>query len=1027
MRKGAKIENEGMTLLVQKGDMILHFKNCANTQNGCVLGLELVPMTGHMAMAAYELKTIGLHKRLGHVSNDIAANTAKYYGWKVTGKPEACESCELAKARQKNLNKDPVERCKNKGERLFLDLSSTEYESYGKSKFWLLVVDDATDYCWSFFLKSKNETAEVMTNFIKKLKDTETITVKNIRYDNAGENKAFEKRVERDRRGLKFEYTARKTPQHNGRVERKYATLFGRARAMMNDAGFVGENVHLRRGLWAEAVGTATKLENIITSPNKSEPAYGTFYGQEAPYARHLRTFGERGVVHDAHTIKNKLDNRGETCIFLGYADNHAGNVYRMFNPRTKRVWTTRDIKWIPSPPSATEKPTKTTHAVETLPDDNDDDDETPPSDHGAPAVTNNTTQTAPTNAGATANVHAAHARVLREMKRLGGWFNPTALGYIARHSKNEPLDPIDEELDEDFDPNDATASGAGREVASASLSHAASEFAFYSAAKAIEKQTNKNGEDHHLVEPKNFREAFDHPDPAQCDKWRAAIHKEFRDMTNRGVWRKVKRSQVPTGRRCIKCKWVLKIKRDGVFRARLVACGYSQIPGLDFSEKHAPVINDVAWRILLIAKIVWNLEAILIDVDTAFLYGDLEEEIYMDLPEGLTSFEDECLLLLKALYGLVQGARQWNKKFIAILKKIGFQGGNADPCLLIKRGPNGIVIVSVYVDDNFCVGHKPALTDFVEDLKKEGLSVKVTEDMNDYLSCNIVFSPDGKSAWIGQPHLIRKLEEKFGDLVKGLQSYTTPGTPGLHIVRPAIVSPEMTARMPQYRSAVGTLLFLLKHSRPDLANPIRELSKVLDCPTEAAFKELKRVIKFVLDTREYGLKIKPTIEDADEAWNITVFSDSDYAGDAETRVSVTGFCVFLLGVPICWQSKGQRSVTLSSSEAEYVALSEAAKEVKFVAQVMMSMGIPVKFPIIVRVDNVGAIFMSENVTTSPRTKHMDIGYHFVREFVEDGFIKIIFVRTKENRADIFTKNTNGPTYEHHSEEFVGTKESVGI
>ena len=148
---------------------------------------------------------------------------------------------------------------------------------------------------------------------------------------------------------------------------------------------------------------------------------------------------------------------------------------------------------------------------------------------------------------------------------------------------------------------------------------------------------------------------------------------------------------------------------------------------------------------------------------------------------------------------------------------------------------------------------------------------------------------------------------------------------------------------------------------------------------------------------------------------------------EMQRHVSVMGFCIFLLGVPICWQSKGQRSVTLSSSKAEYVALSEAAKEVKFVAQVMMSMGIPVKSPIIVRVDNVGAIFMSKNVTTSPRTKHMDIRYHFVCEYVEDRFIEIIFVQTKENRADIFMKNVSGPTYKYHSGEFIGTKELVGI
>jgi len=127
--------------------------------------------------------------------------------------------------------------------------------------------------------------------------------------------------------------------------------------------------------------------------------------------------------------------------------------------------------------------------------------------------------------------------------------------------------------------------------------------------------------------------------------------------MINWGVWHKVKRSSIPNGRRCIKCKWIFKVKRDGVFRARLVACGYSQIPGVDYSENYAPIVNDVAWRILLIVKLVWKLSAIIIDVDTAFLYGDLDEEIYMQMPEGMMGFSDKVLLLLKSLYGLVQAA----------------------------------------------------------------------------------------------------------------------------------------------------------------------------------------------------------------------------------------------------------------------------------------------------------------------------------------------------------------------------------
>jgi len=144
----------------------------------------------------------------------------------------------------------------------------------------------------------------------------------------------------------------------------------------------------------------------------------------------------------------------------------------------------------------------------------------------------------------------------------------------------------------------------------------------------------------------------------------------------------------------------------------------------------------------------------------------------------------DECLLLLKALYGLVQGAHQWWKKFIVILKNIEFKGGFADPCLMIKHLHDGTVFASVYVDDNFCVGNTKVLKTFMEDLKKQGLTVKVSKKLTDYLSCSIKFSQDGKSAWVGQPHLIAKLQETFGHLVNKLQSYHTPGTTGQGTVK---------------------------------------------------------------------------------------------------------------------------------------------------------------------------------------------------------------------------------------------------
>jgi hypothetical protein len=530
------------------------------------------------------------------------------------------------------------------------------------------------------------------------------------------------------------------------------------------------------------------------------------------------------------------------------------------------------------------------------------------------------------------------------------------------------------------------------------------------------------------LIEPKKYKEAWDHPDPFQRNKWREAIRKEFGDMEQRKVFKKIKRSNIPKGRRCVKHKWVFKVKRNGVFRARLVACGYSQIPGVDYTENYAPVISDVTYRILLICEIVWGLTSKIVDVETAFLHGDLEEgqEIFMDCPEGIKHEDDECLQLQKTIYGLVQSARQFFKKLVACLKEMGFQGGVADPCLMTRRNDKGIVFIGIYVDDCYCCGHEAAIEQTIKQLKESGFGVKVEDNLNDYLSCNIVFDKLKTKAWLGQPHLIKNLEQKFGELVASLQRYRTPGTPGVRITRPAKNEEFETVDESEktlYKSGVGMLLYLVKHSRPDIANVVRELSKMMDGATPAAFKELKRVIKFVLDTRTFGLKIEPKLGDK-EKWSMTIYTDSEYAGDTETRISVGGFIVFLLGVPILWKSKAQRSVTLSSAEAEFVSLSEAAKEIKFVVQILESMGIVVEIPIIVRVDNVGAIFMSENASTSSRTRHVDIRYHFVREYVEDGFIRIIFVRSEENLADEFTKNVTGDIYDAHVNEYMTEKKA---
>jgi hypothetical protein len=330
-----------------------------------------------------------------------------------------------------------------------------------------------------------------------------------------------------------------------------------------------------------------------------------------------------------------------------------------------------------------------------------------------------------------------------------------------------------------------------------------------------------------------------------------------------------------------------------------------------------------------------------------------------------------------------------------------------------------------LYGDDCLCIGDDAAIEDLIDSLKSHGLNLKVDRDLRDYLSCEIHFSHDKSKAILHQSHIIKSLKSEFNNEIKNLQTYKTPGTPGQGMIRSQEGVSVSDTDHRRYRMGVGKLLYLVKHTRPDIANAVRELSKVLDCVNPAAMKELRRVIKYVIDTENYGLKIAPMIKGDKNLFDMEVYCDSDFAGDKETRISVAGYIIYLCGVPISWRSKAMRHVTLSSSEAEYVSLSEAAKEVKFIIMVIESMGIKVEKPVTIRVDNIGAIFMANNVTTSPRTKHIDIRYRYVTEFIEDGLITIKFVKTEDNNSDGFTKNLNADLHDKHITKFIANKDEI--
>ena len=233
--------------------------------------------------------------------------------------------------------------------------------------------------------------------------------------------------------------------------------------------------------------------------------------------------------------------------------------------------------------------------------------------------------------------------------------------------------------------------------------------------------------------------------------------------MTRRDV---VKRSSIPEGRRLIGSKWVFKEKCDGRFRARLVCLGYIQIPGVDFSDNYAPVGNDIIFRVIMLLRLMYSLHAVLLDVETAFLYGKLEEEIYMEIPTGYKEVyedpgDDKVLVLQMAMYGLVQAARQWFKRLSDVLITLGFNPCESDPCLMYRIDEEGLCIILMYVDDNLIVGSRKAIDKATTEIKAM-FSVTVSPIATEYLGCEIDVVENYSCGWIGQSDLYKNLEKKM-------------------------------------------------------------------------------------------------------------------------------------------------------------------------------------------------------------------------------------------------------------------------
>ena len=423
---------------------------------------------------------------------------------------------------------------------------------------------------------------------------------------------------------------------------------------------------------------------------------------------------------------------------------------------------------------------------------------------------------------------------------------------------------------------------------------------------------------------------------------------------------------------------------------------------------------------------IIENMKGKVVEIDNAFLNGDLQHESYMKIPEGYDEVinprvdKEDCLILQKEIYGLVQAARHFWKKIVDKMQEGGFKLSEADPCMLYKEDEKGVCIIIIYIDDMLIIGKEEAIDDAIKVLQGY-FQVKDPTSLDYYLGVQIVQSDDGKKAWLQQPTIIKSLEKQFGERVAKKKKTVTPGTPGLIGGKVDDISKVDEKTQSMYRSGVGTLLYLTKHSRPDITNPVWELSKSMDGASMA--QEMYRVTNFVLETKTLGLRMVPIFNDG--IWKLKALSDSDFANDKDKRDSVYGYIIYFCGVPVAWKSKSMKSVVLSTTEAEYVAVSEVVKEIKVLYQMLRSMETKVPLPIKVQVDNDGAIWLANNSSVSERTKHVDLRAHFVRDMIKDQVIEIKFVKSAENDSDIITKNQQGQHYMYAKSKLVYTVQEM--
>lgn len=736
--------------------------------------------------------------------------------------------------------------------------------SYGGCTYFVTFIDDFSRKVFVYVLKSKSEVFGKFVEFKIYAENQTGKQIKVIRTDNGTEYLNKQFMELCKKNGIKHEKSTAYSPQQNGISERMNRTLTEKMRCML----FEGK---CEKRLWGEALLAAANIINILPNSANENRSPDEVWNGKKPDISKFKLFGCKALALIPKQKRKKLDEKTLETIYLRPADDV--KAYRLYDKCNRRIIVSRDVTFFE------DQMMNEGGKIETFIHDIDD------SDNGDNEETDNgdNEETAPVEENEI-------EENLNNVSRIDG--TESTIDENFESPDNSILDPNyvpDENIDASNIGDDRVATRSKTRYDMLNL-----HVAFH-------------------VEPESYDEAMQSIDKG---KWKDAMREEYDSLMNNNTWELVPR---PHNENIVDNKWIFKIKinPDGSierYKARLVARGFTQEYGTSYNETFSPVVKFTSIRTIL--AIAANDKMLLgqFDVKTAFLNGELDEVVYMKQPIGFSDNTNRVCKLRKSLYGLKQASRCWNKKFRGVIERIGFMTCQTDQCVFIRRINNKVIIIALHVDDGLVAANDDGDIDMVAKLLSRHFEMKIM-NVGCFLGVEIEQGSDG-SIFIHQEAYTERILQKYG--MQNVGSVGVPADPN----QPLHKFDETDDSTYPYREVVGSLMYLAVGTRPDIAYAVGVVSRFLEHPKLVHERAVKRILKYLSGTIDFGLLYIHS-----NNANVIGYSDADYAGDIDTRKSTTGYCFMFANALISWKSAKQKSGSLSTTESEYMAASDAIKE----------------------------------------------------------------------------------------------------